>query len=69
MERQDSAMVITVPEMGQRLKVSRDVAYRLARSEGFPVVHIGKRIIVPIRELEAWLADQARKGAANADAV
>ena len=60
-DNQKTELVITIPEMGQRLKVTRDVAYRLARSEGFPVVHIGKRLIIPVKELEQWLSDQVKK--------
>ena len=69
MEKQENVMALSVIEMGRRLNLSRDIAYRLARSEGFPSVRVGGRIIIPIREMEAWLADQAKKGHANGDTI
>ena len=69
MEKQDQQIAISVEEMGRRINLSRDVAYKLARSEGFPAVRVGGRIVVPIRELENWLADQARKGHAHGHTI
>lgn len=66
---QENVMALSVIEMGRRLNLSRDIAYRLVRSEGFPSVRVGGRIVIPIRELEAWLADQAKKGAARGDTI
>lgn len=53
---------ISVEEMGRRIGVSRVSAYDLARSEGFPSIRVGKRLLIPVRELQAWLAKQAGKG-------
>lgn len=30
-------------------------AYELVKSEGFPTLHIGNRILVPKEELVAWI--------------
>lgn len=65
MENQENRMALSVIEMGRRLDLSRDIAYRLARSEGFPSIRVGGRILIPVRELEAWLAEQAKKGHAD----
>ena len=43
------------PETGQLLGVSRKTAYELANSEGFPIVAIGKRKLVPVKALEQWV--------------
>lgn len=62
-------MAISVEEMGRRLGLSRCGAYRLTRSEGFPAVRVGGRIVIPVRELEAWLSVQVQKGQINGQPV
>ena len=69
MENQNSKLAIPVEDMGKRLGIGRVVAYRLANSEGFPSIRVGGRILIPVRELEAWLADQAKKGSADGRSV
>lgn len=31
------------------------------RTSGFPVARIGARVVIPVRELAEWLAQQARR--------
>lgn len=50
-------LTCTVEEMGQRLGVSRKTAYDLSRSEGFPVLRIGRRVLIPLKQLEEWIAE------------
>ena len=69
MEKQDTTLAISVEEMGRRLDLSRVMAYRLVRSEGFPAVRVGGRIVIPVRELEAWLSVQVQKGQINGQTV
>ena len=38
--------------------ISRAGAYNLMRSEGFPTLYIGKRMVVPKDRLLAWLEKQ-----------
>ena len=52
-------LTITVKEMGQRLGISTGKAYELAKSEGFPVICIGRRLLVPTEGLIRWLAEQS----------
>lgn len=40
------------------LGISRAGAYTLMRSEGFPTLYIGKRMVVPKDKLLAWLDKQ-----------
>lgn len=40
--------VISVPEAGQRLGISRNSAYDAARRGEIPTIRIGKRLLVPI---------------------
>ena len=48
-------LMLSVPEMAAALGISRAGAYELARSEGFPALRIGKRIVIPKDELREWL--------------
>lgn len=45
--------------------LSRARMYRLARKKGFPAIRLGRRILIPLAQLDAWIAEQARKGAAR----
>lgn len=48
-------LTLTVPEVGEVLGISRAKAYDLARSEGFPSMRIGTRILVPRDKLIRWI--------------
>ena len=52
---------LSITELAEYLHIGRNTAYNLARKEGFPCVSIGKRLIVPIKALEEWLAEEAKK--------
>lgn len=47
---EDLPLMLSVPEMAA-LGISRAGAYELARSEGFPALRIGTRIVIPKDEL------------------
>lgn len=51
----DLPLTLTVPEVGGVLGLSRAKAYDLARSEGFPSMRIGTRILVPRDKLIRWI--------------
>ena len=51
-------LTLTVPEVGEVLGISRAKAYDLARSEGFPSMRIGRRILVPRNKLIRWIDEQ-----------
>lgn len=49
---------ISIPEAAQLLGVSRNVAYEAARSgqlAGVPVIHVGRRLVIPRAPLLATL--------------
>ncbi len=48
-------LTISVDEMATAIGISRPKAYELVHSDGFPVVRIGRRIRIPVTELEKWL--------------
>ena len=51
----DLPLTLTVPEVGEVLGISRAKAYDLARSDGFPSMRIGTRILVPRDKLIRWI--------------
>jgi predicted DNA-binding transcriptional regulator AlpA len=52
---------LKIPEVAKLLRISRNRAYALAASDPtFPVIAIGRRLIVPRKELETWLESQRR---------
>ncbi len=46
---------ISVSELGQYLGIGRSLAYQLSRQQDFPVVRIGKRVLIPIEGLKLWM--------------
>ncbi|MDP4119588.1 MAG: helix-turn-helix domain-containing protein [Bacillota bacterium] len=48
-------LTISVEEMAKELGISKPTAYMLANSEGFPVLKIGKRKVVPVQGLQEWI--------------
>ena len=51
----DLPLMLSVPDLTTVLGISRAGAYELAKSEGFPTLHIGNRILIPKEELIAWI--------------
>ena len=50
--------MLSVPDIAAVLSISRAGAYELARTNGFPSMTIGSRIIVPKDEFIAWVKRQ-----------
>jgi excisionase family DNA binding protein len=48
-------LTISIEEMAKQLGIFRPTAYTLANSEGFPVLKIGKRKVVPAQGLQEWI--------------
>ena len=57
-----SKLTLSVPEAAETLGVSRSKMYQLVKSEGFPVLQVGKRILVSVKGLEEWVQEQSKKG-------
>lgn len=51
-------VTLKADEVAAVLGISRANAYNLMRSEGFPTIHIGKRMIVPRDKLIEWIDAQ-----------
>ena len=58
---EDLPLMLSVPEMGAALGISRAGAYELARSEGFPALRIGTHIVIPQDKLQEWVDKQTEK--------
>ena len=54
----DLPLMLSVPEVGKVLGVSRAGAYELVRSADFPHIRIGNRIVVPRDKFIAWIDQQ-----------
>ena len=52
-------LTLYVPEMAVALGISRAGAYELARTEGFPALKIGTRIVTPKDKLKEWVDKNA----------
>jgi excisionase family DNA binding protein len=48
-------ITISVREAAQLLGISKSHAYDLIRQEQLPHVRLGRRVVVPYRELEEWV--------------
>ncbi len=51
-------VMLTAPEVGEVLGISRAAAYELVRSRGFPKLKIGTRILVPKDKFLVWIDEQ-----------
>jgi len=52
-------LTLSVPEVAAALGISRAGAYELVRSDSFPKIKIGNRIIVPKDKFIAWMDKQS----------
>ena len=55
-------LTMSVPEAAKVLGVSPPTMYQLVKSEGFPTIVIGNRLLVSVKGLERWVDEQAQKG-------
>ena len=51
-------LMLSVPEVAAVLGISRAGAYELVRSDGFPALKIGSRIVVPKEKFIDWVNRQ-----------
>ena len=54
-------LMLSVPEVAAVLGISRAGAYALARSDGFPALKIGSRIVVPKEKFIDWIDCQTSR--------
>ncbi len=51
-------VMLTAPEVGEVLGISRAAAYELVRSQGFPKLKIGSRILIPKDKFLTWIEER-----------
>ena len=52
----DLPLLLSVPDVASVLGISRAGAYELVRSDGFPSLRIGSRIVVPKVKFIDWIS-------------
>ena len=55
---EDLPICLTVKNVASAMGISQVRAYELAKSEGFPKITIGKRIVIPKDAFISWLHKQ-----------
>ena len=58
---QNEKLTYTVKEMAQGLGIGVNKAYELTRLKGFPVLKLGKRTLIPVKELKNWISSNVYK--------
>ena len=49
---------LNAQQVAEILGIAKNSAYTLMHSEGFPTLHIGRRLVVPKEKLLQWMDDQ-----------
>ena len=57
----DLPLTLTVMEVAEALRISRAGAYDLVRTEGFPALKIGSRIVIPKEKFIQWMDENTGK--------
>ena len=52
-------VTMSVQELSIQMGICLPKAYELTRTEGFPVVRVGTRLLIPVEYFNKWLTDQA----------
>lgn len=55
-------LMLSVPEVAAVLGISRAGTYELVKSDGFPSLKIGSRIVVPKEKFISWIDAQTSRG-------
>ena len=51
-------MLLSISEVAAVLGISRPSIYRLIHTANFPIIRLGGRVLVPMRQLQEWLDAQ-----------
>lgn len=55
-------LTLSVPEAAEIIGVSPSKMYEVVKIQGFPLLRLGKRLLVSRKGLERWVEEQAEKG-------
>lgn len=53
--------VLFVQDVAEIMSISDSTAYRIFKSKGFPMFHIGRKLAVQSARLQDWMAEQEEK--------
>ena len=62
MDSEEKKLVMTVPEAGQKLGLSREASYQAARRGDIPTIRIGHLLKVPVKRFERMLEGDGKNG-------
>jgi excisionase family DNA binding protein len=51
---------ISVKELSAQMGISLTKAYELVKTRGFPVLHIGNKILIPVEAYRKWLNENTQ---------
>ena len=51
--------VMSVQELARQMGISLPKAYELVKEPGFPTIHIGTRILIPVEGFQNWLREKS----------
>lgn len=54
---------LTVDELAKYLSCGRSKAYELANRPDFPAIRLGRKIVIPVDSLQAWIERQVAENA------
>ncbi len=52
---------MSVQELSAQMGISLPKAYELVKTDGFPAIRIGTRILISVEGFRKWLAEQTEK--------
>ena len=55
---ENSCKTLNVKQLASYLGIGMNTAYQIVKMQGFPALKLGKRIIIPVDALEAWIKKQ-----------
>lgn len=55
----DSKLCMTTDEAATQLNISKSKLYQLLRENAIPSLKVGRRILIPTKELKEWLHSQS----------
>ena len=53
--KHNTAQTMTVMQVASALQISRSKAYEIVRSDGFPKIRLGRRMLIPKEAFQEWL--------------
>lgn len=54
----EDKMLLSISEVAAVLGISRPSIYQLIHSADFPIVRLGGRVLIPVKQLQEWLDEQ-----------